>query len=370
MTLTALRRRIRTLRRRVREARVLARAFQFPYQPVVAQIIPTRRCNLSCTYCNEYDRVSDPVPLDEMRLRIDRLAALGTGIITLSGGEPLLHPHVAELIRHIRHRGAVATLITNGYLLTPAVIASLNSAGLDSMQISIDNLNPDEISKKSLKVLDRKLRWLAEHAAFEVTVNAVLGGGIPNPEDALIIARRARELGFQCTVGIIHDAGGQLHPLSDRERVVLGQVTSLERPLFSFDRYNRFQETLARGEPSHWHCRAGSRYLYVCEEGLVHYCSQQRGRPGIPLADYSLEDLRREHASIKTCAPYCTIGCVHRVALIDDLRETPVETLQSWFGSPGSSSGLPLPVRTLLHVFVTGRGRTLARRAAGRFLGA
>jgi MoaA/NifB/PqqE/SkfB family radical SAM enzyme len=368
MTLTALRRRIRALKRRVREARVLARAFQFPHQPVVAQIIPTRRCNLSCTYCNEYDRVSNPVPLDEMRLRIDRLAELGTGIITLSGGEPLLHPNVAELIRHIRHRGAVATLITNGYLLTRAVITSLNAAGLDSMQISIDNVNPDEVSKKSLKVLDRKLRLLAERAAFEVTVNAVLGGGIPNPEDALIIARRAKELGFQSTVGIIHDAGGQLHPLSDRERAVLGQVTALERPLFSFDRYNRFQETLARGEPSQWHCRAGSRYLYVCEEGLVHYCSQQRGRPGIPLADYALEDLRREYASIKTCAPYCTIGCVHRVALVDDLREAPVETLQNWFGSPGSSSGLPLPVRALLHVFVTGRGRTLARRVAGRIL--
>ena len=131
MRFASLRRRIRALDRRLREARVLARAFRYPWQPVVAQIIPTRRCNLSCTYCNEYDRVSDPVPLDEMRRRIDRLAELGTAIITLSGGEPLLHPGVADLIQHIRRRGAVATLITNGYLLSPALIGQLNDAGLD-----------------------------------------------------------------------------------------------------------------------------------------------------------------------------------------------------------------------------------------------
>jgi MoaA/NifB/PqqE/SkfB family radical SAM enzyme len=365
MSLTPLRRRVRALERRVRQARCLARAFQFPYQPIVAQIIPTRRCNLSCAYCNEYDRVSDPVPLDEMRSRIDRLARLGTGIITLSGGEPLLHPDAAELIRHIRRRGAIATLITNGYLLTPSMIQALNRAGLDSLQISIDNVNPDSVSKKSLKVLDRTLRTLAQQAEFDVIVNAVVGGGIANPEDALVVAQRARALGFHSTVGLIHDADGQLRPLDAREFGVLERIAALERPLLSFDRYSRFQNALAQGVASEWHCRAGSRYLYVCEDGLVHYCSQQRGRPGIPLSEYSEDDLRREHASIKTCAPRCTIGCVHRVALIDELRESPIRTLEDWFGS---SSTPPLPVRVLLRVFVTGRGSGLARRAVRRVL--
>ena len=149
MKLTGLRRRLRTIDRRIREVRALARAFQFPHQPILAQIIPTRRCNLSCTYCNEYDRVSNPVPLGELRRRIDRLADLGTGIITLSGGEPLLHPDAAELVAHIRRRGAVATMITNGYLLSPAVIEKLNDAGLDSLQISIDNVRPDVCRRRA-----------------------------------------------------------------------------------------------------------------------------------------------------------------------------------------------------------------------------
>jgi MoaA/NifB/PqqE/SkfB family radical SAM enzyme len=362
------RRHARALKRRVREARALALAFQWPHRPIVAQIIPTRRCNLSCTYCNEFDHVSDAVPLDELKRRIDTLRELGTSIITLSGGEPLLHPDLELIVRHIRRRDALATLITNGYLLTPALIARLNAAGLDSLQISIDNVTPDDVSKKSLKLLDQKLRWLSEHALFDVTVNAVVGGGTANPDDALTIARRARDLGFQTTVGIIHDKGGQLRPLSDRERAVLRESARLERSLFSFDRYNRFQETLAAGAPCDWQCRAGSRYLYVCEDGLVHYCSQQRGRPGVPLDDYTTEHLRREYASVKPCAPYCTIGCVHRVAMIDELRERPAETLHAWFGTTDAPSGLPRPVRVLLHVLVTGPERRLVRSAARRLL--
>ena len=365
---TSLGRRLRRLKRRIREARALARSFQWPHRPIVAQIIPTRRCTLSCAYCNEFDRSSAPVPLDDLRQRIDRLAELGTAIITLSGGEPLLHPEVDEIVRHIRRRDAIATLITNGYLLTPPMIRRLNAAGLDSLQISIDNVAPDDVSKKSLQVLDRKLLALAEHAMFDVTVNAVVGGSNTNPEDALTIGRRARELGFQSTVGIIHDSSGQLVPLNGRQRHVLTETIRLDRSIFSFDRYNRFQETLAAGEPYAWHCPAGGRYLYVCEEGLVHYCSQQRGHPGIPLADYSAEDLVREGSTVKPCAPHCTIGCVHRVAMIDELRERPVETLQAWFGNPATDSGLPPSVRVLIRLLVTGPERRFVRGAARRLL--
>src|SRR5215510_10867016 len=137
-----LRRRARSIGRRLREARMFARAMASKYHPILAQIVPIRRCNLACTYCNEFDAVSAPVPLAEMQRRVDRLAELGTTIITISGGEPMLHPELDEIILHIRRRGAIATLITNGYLLTAARIHRLNRAGLDYLQISIDNVTP------------------------------------------------------------------------------------------------------------------------------------------------------------------------------------------------------------------------------------
>jgi MoaA/NifB/PqqE/SkfB family radical SAM enzyme len=284
----------------------------------MAQIVPMRRCNLSCAYCNEYDDVSKPVPLDEMIRRIDHLARLGTSIITISGGEPLLHPDLDPIIARIRHHGRMAGMITNGYLLVPERIQRLNKAGLDHLQISIDNVNPDEISKKSLKVLDKKLEFLSEHADFHVNINSVVGGGIKNPNDALVIGRRALGLGFTSTIGIIHDGGGQLKPLGDHERKVWQEMRSWKKKNYS--RFNHFQTNIANGQPNDWRCRAGSRFLYICENGLVHYCSQQRGYPGVPLADYTRADLKREFLTEKGCAPNCTVSCVHQISFIDFWR--------------------------------------------------
>lgn len=312
------RRDVRALHRRFREWRMIAKGLSSTDHPVMAHIIPIRRCNLSCRYCNEYDNFSKPVPAEVMTERLDRLAAFGTTIITFSGGEPLLHPELDRLISHVRGHGIIAGLITNGYLLTPQRVKQLNDAGLDHMQISIDNVMPDDVSKKSLKVLDRKLQILAEHALFHVNINSVLGGGIHTPEDALIVGKRAIELGFTSTVGIIHDGEGQLRPIGKRERAVFLEMKKFEKKNFS--QLNHFQNSIAHGEASDWRCRAGSRYLYVCEDGLVHYCSQQRGYPAKPLAEYTVKDIRREYITKKSCAPYCTVSCVHQIAYMDFWR--------------------------------------------------
>jgi MoaA/NifB/PqqE/SkfB family radical SAM enzyme len=212
----------------------------------------------------------------------------------------------------------VSGLITNGYLLTEDRIQRLNRSGLEWLQISIDNVNPDEVSKKSLKVLDRKLQLLAEHADFHVNINSVVGGGVSHPQDALTIGKRALELGFSSTVGIIHDGSGQVQPLNDEERRVYHEMKGLEKR--SFTRVNAFQDNIALGRPNQWRCRAGARYLYICEDGLVHYCSQQRGYPGIPLEKYTLADMRREFNTEKPCAPHCTVSCVHQVSVLDAWR--------------------------------------------------
>jgi len=312
------RRRVLKYKRRLREYKLIAKGVMSTDHPVMAQIIPMRRCNLDCTYCNEYDKVSEAVPLEVMNQRIDDLGRLGTSIVTISGGEPLLHPQLDDVIARIRRNSMIAGMITNGYLLTADRIQRLNRAGLDHLQISIDNVMPDDISKKSLKVLDKKLQLLAEHAEFHVNINSVVGGGIRNPHDALVVGRRAVQLGFTSTIGIIHDGEGQLRPLADDEREVFGKMKKLTKKHYA--RFNWFQDNIAAGKPNDWRCRAGARYLYICEDGLVHYCSQQRGFPGTPLSQYTVDDIRREFRTEKGCAPHCTISCVHQVSYMDFWR--------------------------------------------------
>jgi len=318
--------------RKLRELGSIGSALFSTGHPYMAQIVPMRRCNLSCTYCNEYDDVSDPVPLDEMLRRVDHLGRLGTSVITISGGEPLLHPELDAIIARMRKTGAIAGMITNGYFLMPDRIERLNRVGLDHMQISIDNVTPDDVSKKSLKVLDKKLEMLAQYAEFHVNINSVVGGGMKNPQDALVVARRALELGFTSTIGIIHDGSGQLKPLNDMDRAIWDEVRNMEKRNYS--RFNHFQVAIANGRPNDWRCRAGGRYLYICENGLVHYCSQQRGFPGTPLAEYTRADVRREFLTQKSCAPNCTISCVHQVSYIDHWRAP-----QNRIITPGNTMG-------------------------------
>src|SRR5947207_9806881 len=253
-----------TASRKARSLIEFVRGLVHTPHPLLVQIIPIRRCNIDCGYCNEYDKVSAPVPTDVMKRRIDRLAALGTSVVAFSGGEPMLHPDLDDLIRHIRARGMMAGLITNGYFLMPKRIHDLNDAGLDFLQISIDNVEPDEVSKKSLRLLDKKLEHLKEHATFDININSVLGRGIKNPEDARTINTRARDLGFSTSIGIIHDGAGRLKPLGSAERKVYDEVSAaisgpwqVFKNLYSGIR--SFQDNLADGRPNEWRCRAGAR---------------------------------------------------------------------------------------------------------------
>jgi MoaA/NifB/PqqE/SkfB family radical SAM enzyme len=333
---------LRKVSRNTRATREFVRGLTDTNHPLLVHIVPVRRCNIDCGYCNEYDKVSQPVPFETLERWVDKLAELGTSVVACSGGEPLLHPELERLIVRIRRHGMIAGLITNGYLLSEKRIKSLNDAGLDFLQISIDNVEPDAISKKSLRLLNGKLESLCLFAEFDVNINSVLGAGTRNPEDARAITTRARELGFSTSIGIIHDGSGSLKPLGPAERAVWEDVTrrmngirQLLKNLYTGIR--GFQQNLADGKPNDWRCRAGARYFYVCEQGLVHLCSQQRGYPAIPLERYTRAHMAREFAAPKSCAPLCTIGCVHRVSTMDFWR-------RPQNGQPPKPVGVPVTV--------------------------
>src|ERR1700704_5387238 len=105
---------VTTVSRKARSAREFARGLVHTAHPLLVQIIPIRRCNIDCGYCNEYDKVSEPVPSEIMMRRIDKLAELGTSVVAFSGGEPMLHPDLDPLISPIPSRGLMAGRITKG----------------------------------------------------------------------------------------------------------------------------------------------------------------------------------------------------------------------------------------------------------------
>jgi MoaA/NifB/PqqE/SkfB family radical SAM enzyme len=314
---------------------VLASALFEPDRPIMVNLVVTRRCNLSCGYCQEYDHESPPVPLDTLRARIDHLAALRTVMVTLTGGETLLHPDIAELVAHVRRRGMTPALNTNGFLLNAARIQTLNAAGLYALQISVDGVTPGATTMKTLRPLMPKLRLLAQHARFRVRVNTVLGAA--PPDEALAVARAALALGFDAKCALVRNPDGTMAALDGRAREVYQEIKRLEGRhlgLLAED----FNDALLREGRVRWKCRAGARFFHVCENGLVHLCGPRYGTPAVPLAGYGRDDIRRAFREQKPCAATCPIAYAHQVSQVDRFRPQPAPPAAA---SPG---GRHLPV--------------------------
>jgi MoaA/NifB/PqqE/SkfB family radical SAM enzyme len=221
-------------------------------RPVLVQIVVTRRCNLACGYCYEYDKVSKPVPLQELKARVDALRKLKAVFVTLNGGEPLLHPHIAELVRYIAEAGMVPMINTNGHVLKAPLIRSLNEAGLFGMQLSCDSLEDNEITEKSMRRLQPKLELLRQHATFMVRVNGVLGSGNPAEIEEVANVVVGFGFGFQCS--LMRDSSGQALPLSEEAMQAYLRIRAMKGRL-PFVLNDNFQLPLARGESKGWKCR-------------------------------------------------------------------------------------------------------------------
>ena len=307
----------RQIRRDLAIAMQVASAAIDPDRPLITHLVITRRCNLSCGYCFEYDKVSKPVPLEALKERIDHLARLRSVFVTLTGGESLLHPDAIEIVRYVREKGMTPFLNTNGYLLTKKIIEGLNEAGLYGMQLSIDTAIPNDVSKKSLKPLMPKLRLLAQYAKFHVRINTVLGSS--PPEEALEVARTVVELGFDSNCSLVRDDTGALIKPDPKTREAYEQIRRLGSRLPSFLDDDYTQKLLDNGTMQ-WKCRAGARTFLVDEFGNVHLCQPRMGSPGTPLLEYTVEDIRAAFNAPKACAATCPIAYAHHASKLDGWR--------------------------------------------------
>lgn len=286
------------------------------YAPFLVQLVVIRRCNLSCGYCNEFDNSSAPVPVEELKRRIDKLAALGAFAVEFTGGEPLLHPQIAALVAYAKSkRFRKVMLLSNGFLFSREVIEALNAAGLDDLQISIDGVAPNDVTVKTLKPLRSKLEELSRLAKFRVTINGVVGSTAS--EEVLEVIAFAKAHHFMPRVCLIHRGDGLLR-LGPAQSALYQKVK--EAIGGRFTEAGDYRSQLMETGKAPFRCRAGSRYLYVDEFGVVRWCSQQMGSFGKPLADYGYADLKQQFHTQKPCSDECTVGCVRTCSGYDNWR--------------------------------------------------
>ncbi|HZU81897.1 MAG TPA: radical SAM protein, partial [Polyangiaceae bacterium] len=288
-----------------------------PYRPLFANFIVIRRCNLSCAYCTEYDHESAPVPLDVLRRRVDEMARLRVVVVSLTGGEPLMHPDLGAIVRHVRARGMTAAVSTNGFLVTRRRIEELNDAGTWALQLSLDGVRPTATTRKVLDLLAPKMELLARHARFRVRVNTIFGAA--PPEESLAAVRAAMAYGFEAKCSLLRHTDGTVTSFDARAQEVYREIQRLQgRQSSLFD--ETFQRPLVRDGQAPWKCRAGARYFHVTEHGTVDLCAKHVGNPGKRLEDYGEDDLRAAFEAPKPCASRCAQAYARQLARIDAWR--------------------------------------------------
>lgn len=283
----------------------------FDDRALYCQLIVTRRCNLACDYCNEYDKVSQPVPYETLVERIDHLVdELGVMIMDFLGGEPLLHPRLDDLVAYAKEKGCWTNIVTNGLLLSEERVKQFNAAGLDSMCVSIDRVNPTDFTHKGLRPLRRKLNAVQDHAEFHVETNTVLCEETLDEFEALV--NELKEMGFPVRAGVRHYEG-QLE-LSETIREKYRWFNRNFRhwriaPMLDLYRAR------SRGEDPEWKCAGGYKYLYVDEFGTVKACSQVSLREPKNVLEMTPADLKANDHH-KPCEAECGVSCVIQTSLI------------------------------------------------------
>lgn len=141
----------------------------------------THRCPLQCPYCSnpvELARLADELDTATWKRVIDEAADLGVLQIHFSGGEPMVRRDLAVLVAHARACGLYSNLITSGVLLDDARLEALLTAGIDHVQISIQDTDPanaDTISAYAGALPKKRAAAERVHrAGLALTINAVV----------------------------------------------------------------------------------------------------------------------------------------------------------------------------------------------------
>lgn len=282
----------------------------FDQRALYCQLIVTRRCNLSCGYCNEFDKISQPVPFEVLKQRIEHLTGeLGVTIMDFLGGEPLLHPQIVELVRYAKVRGCWTNIITNGLLLSAHRVQQLNAAGLDSMCISIDRINPTPFTHKGLRSLRKRLAMLRDTARFQVESNTVLCEETLDEFEELVT--ELKQLGIPVRCALRHYHGK--YTLNDALRSKFEWFNANFRhwriaPMLDLHRARQ------ANRPIDWQCTGGYKFLYVDEFGTVKACSQVALARPVNVLELKASQLR-ENNQHKPCERDCGVSCVIQTSL-------------------------------------------------------
>lgn len=145
------------------------------------ELAVTYDCNLTCSYCSStslYQKNRPYLTLEEIKMIIVELINRGAFVINLTGGEPFLREDIFDIICFIKNKRILATILTNGYLLTRECVSKLKKASVDAIQISINEIDGNSLREESSDAfLNRELLLGIENAklaGLKVVISTII----------------------------------------------------------------------------------------------------------------------------------------------------------------------------------------------------
>ena len=264
----------------------------------------TYRCNFKCQICDfwktEHDRAGE-LTVNQIRHIGVQLNKLGTLIVSLAGGEPLMRDDLCEIIGVLKQANHFPILITNGWFVDDLRAREIQAAGLQEISVSVDYRDPakHDAQRGLPGAWDRAvnaLQLLLKHRKDRrnrVHMISVLMDD--NLEEIEPLIKLSRELGVTYMVNLYSWNRGAKARRAPEERVA-AQLLELKRRYPEFVTLTTYIEHLdqAIAEGGIGNCQAGRLLLNIDHRGDVARCTETLNEPvGNILRDDALEIRRR-----------------------------------------------------------------------------
>ena len=257
------------------------------YKPSLISWNLTKKCNLRCPHC--YMEAGRPaereLTTDECLALIDEMQALGTEMLILTGGEPLLRKDIYDIARYASGRGLWVVMGTNGVLVTDAVARKMVECGIQGVGISIDSIDPEKHNRfrggpnaweYSVRALD-VCRAHGLEVLIQTTVMAMNYDEIP---ELLAFARERGAWSFNLYFLVQTGRGQLMNDLSpertDAMLAYLAEEQARYRPMLVRSKcapqFKQIAYAKGLGGLESSGCMAGTGYCRITPEGDVTPC--------------------------------------------------------------------------------------------------
>lgn len=300
-------------------------------RPVWCSWQVTYRCNFRCRFCHYWQDpaiAAEEPPVAAYSQGARKLASMGSLLVSLAGGEPLLRTDIAEIVAEVgRYHFPFVT--TNGWFVTPALARDLMQAGLWGASVSIDYVDPERHDRRrgmpgAWEQAWRAVEMLSEarvHRWQRVNVMVVLLDDNIDDMPGLVEMAARRKAYFTVQPYSRMKTGSDAYAHNDGP--VSPRLLELHRrwPNFLSNPYylSRFDQFHAGGVPN---CRAGRAFFNVDSTGEVAICVERRSRPVANLYRHDIRTVRRrllEAARDNSCRG-CWYNCRGEIENLYRLR--------------------------------------------------